>query len=100
QRDDYDNPDLYTKAEWRHGIGLWDCADVVIRGLTVAETGGDGLYLGAGSNGTNKNVLVENCNFDKNYRQGISVISAENLMIRNCKLNNTDGTNPKAGIDF
>jgi hypothetical protein len=39
-------------------------------------------------------------NFDANYRQGISVISAENLTIRNCKLNNTDGTNPKAGIDF
>lgn len=100
RRDDYANSALYTKAEWRHGIGLWDCNDVVIRGLTVTETGGDGLYLGASSNGTNKNVLVENCNFDKNYRQGISVISAENLTIRHCKLNNTDGTNPKAGIDF
>jgi hypothetical protein len=99
-REDYANPALYKKAEWRHGIGLWDCSDVVLRGLTVTKSGGDGLYLGAGSKGLCKNVLVENMNFDANYRQGISVISAENLTIRNCKLNNTDGTNPKAGIDF
>ncbi len=99
-RDDYDDPELYEKAEWRHGIGLWDCRDVVLRGLTVTETGGDGLYLGASSKGTNRNVLVEEMDFVANYRQGISVISAENLTIRRCRLNRTDGTNPKAGIDF
>jgi len=103
-RADYDNRQLYEKAEWRHGISLRDCKNVIIRGLTVEETGGDGLYLGASANGFNKNVLVENCNFDKNYRQVISVISAEDLMIRNCKLTNTGadklGTAPQAGIDF
>jgi|GEM_PF-4966241 len=99
-RADYDNPDLYTKAEWRSGINLRNCENVVIRNLTVTETGGDGLYLGADSNGYNKNVLVENCQFVNNYRQGISVISAEDLTIRNCKLNNTAGTAPQAGIDF
>jgi len=99
-RDDYANPALYEKAEWRHGVGLWDCSDVVLRGLTVTETGGDGLYLGASSSGFNKNVLVEDCNFDANYRQGISVISAEDLTIRNCKLTNTSGTAPQAGIDY
>lgn len=100
RRDDYDDPALYEKAEWRHGIALWDCRDVVLRGLTVAETGGDGLYLGAGGKGTNRNVLVEDMIFDANYRQGVSVISAENLTIRRCRLQRTDGTNPKAGIDF
>ncbi len=99
-RADYDNRKLYDKAEWRHGISLRDCSNVVIRGLTVEETGGDGLYLGASASGFNKNVVGENCKFDKNYRQGISVISAEDLTIRNCKLNNTDGTAPQAGIDF
>ncbi|NLT69573.1 MAG: hypothetical protein GXX91_02620 [Verrucomicrobiaceae bacterium] len=100
RRADYDNPDLYEKAEWRHGIALWDCRDVVIRGFTVTETGGDGLYLGASATGYNHNVLVEDMRFDANYRQGISVISAENLTIRRCELTNTDGTNPQAGIDF
>lgn len=100
RRADYDNPDLYEKAEWRHGIALWDCRDVVIRGFTVTESGGDGLYLGASATGYNQNVLVEDMRFDANYRQGISVISAENLTIRRCELTNTDGTNPQAGIDF
>ena len=99
-REDYANPALYEKAEWRHGVNLHDCSDVILRNLTVTETGGDGLYLGATANGANKNVLVENVNFDANYRQGISVISADGLTIRNCKLNNTKGTNPQAGIDF
>ena len=98
-REDYGNPKFYDKAEWRHGISLRDCSDVVIRGLTVEETGGDGLYLGASAKGYNKNVLVENCNFDKNYRQGISVISAQDLIIRNCKLRDTAGTEPQFGID-
>ncbi len=100
RRADYDNPEFYKKAEWRHGIGLWDCRDVVIRGFTVTETGGDGLYLGASAKGYNKNILVEEMRFDANYRQGISVISAEDLTIRRCELTNTDGTNPQAGIDF
>jgi len=99
-RADYGNPKLYKKAEWRHGINLIDCKDVVIRGFTVRETGGDGLYLGATSSGVNQNVLVENMVFDSNYRQGVSVISADGLTIRNCKFNNTLGTAPQAGIDF
>lgn len=99
-REDYANPALYEKAEWRHGINLRDCSNAILRNITVTETGGDGLYLGATATGANKNVLVENMNFDANYRQGISVISADGLTIRNCKLNNTLGTNPQAGIDF
>lgn len=100
QRADYDNPELYAKSEWRHGIGLWDCENVTIRNLTVEETGGDGLYLGASSTGYNKNILVEDCIFDNNYRQGISVISAEDFIVRRCQLTNTQGTNPQAGIDY
>lgn len=100
RRADYDNPKLYSKAEWRMGIKLVDCSDVIIRGLSITETGGDGLYLGASRNGYNHNVLIENCHFDNNYRLGMAVISAENLMIRNCTFNATLGTNPNSGIDF
>lgn len=100
QRADYDNRKLYEKAEWRHGINLMECKNIVIRGFTVAETGGDGLYLGSNGRGYNQNILVENMNFDANYRQGLSVISADGLVVRNSKFNNTKGTAPQAGIDF
>ncbi len=101
QRADYANPALYKKAEWRHGISYIDSSDVIIRGLTVRETGGDGLYLGSGSrSGYNQNVLVEDMNFDANYRLGMAIISVENLLVRRSKFNNTRGTGPDGGLDF
>jgi hypothetical protein len=99
-RTDYDGPD-YDKAEWRHVLSFRGCTNVTVVGLTLAESGGDGIYLGAGRNRqTNRNVIIRDVVCDQNYRQGISVITAENLLIENCVLKNTAGTAPAAGIDF
>ena len=99
-REDYDS-DAYEKAEWRHVLSIRSCTNVRIAGLTLAESGGDGIYLGVAQKGvTNSNVRIENVVCENNYRQGISVISAENLTIENCLLRGTGGTAPMAGIDF
>ena len=99
-RDDYDK-EPYKHAEWRHVINLHSCGNIKILGLTLTESGGDGIYLGTGKAGvTNKDILIRDVVCDKNYRQGISVITAENLLIENTMLSNTDGTAPRAGIDF
>lgn len=99
-RADYNSP-AYKKAEWRHVLNFHGCTDVTVTGLTLAESGGDGIYLGAGRGGEpNRNVLIRDVICDRNYRQGISVITAENLLIENCVLKNTAGTAPAAGIDF
>lgn len=99
-RDDYDRPP-YEKAEWRHAISIRSCTNVCIGGLTIVESGGDGIYLGVSQRGvTNTNVEIRDVLCDRNYRQGISVISAENLRIENVVLRNTAGTAPMAGIDF
>jgi hypothetical protein len=100
RKTDYQDAMRYKPAEWRSGISLYDCANVTLRGFTIEKTGGDGLYLGASVNGTNKNVLVENMNFDDNHRQGISVISVDGFLVRNSRFTNTSGTPPQAGIDF
>ncbi|MEQ1917816.1 MAG: right-handed parallel beta-helix repeat-containing protein, partial [Elusimicrobiota bacterium] len=42
-----------------------------------------------------KDVVVDN-----NYRQGISVISVDGLLIEDSLLRGTEGTPPAAGIDF
>ena len=100
-RDDYANPELYSKAEWRMCLALGGCTNIKVLGLTLAESGGDGIYLGVGAKwATNKDILIKDVTCDKNYRQGISVITAENLLIEGCTLINTGGTNPRAGIDF
>jgi hypothetical protein len=45
-------------------------------------------------------VTIRRVDCNANHRQGISVISAEDLLIEDCRLRNTDGTAPQAGIDF
>jgi parallel beta helix pectate lyase-like protein len=99
-RQDYDNPP-YKKAEWRNVINIRSCANVKVVGLTLAESGGDGIYLGTAKRGvTNRDVHIKEVICDGNYRQGISVISAENLLIEETIMKNTAGTPPAAGIDF
>lgn len=100
-KEDYANPDLYTKAEWRHCLQLRGATNVEVHGLTLTHSGGDGIYLGIGSKGeTNLNITIRDVVCDDNYRQGISVITAENLLIENTVMRNTGGTAPQAGIDF
>ena len=91
----------YEKAEWRMGIMLLGCKNVRLEGLRIESSGGDGIYLGSSEKRHwCEDVVIRNCTCDDNHRQGISVISAENLLIENCVLSNTRGTPPEAGIDF
>jgi hypothetical protein len=100
-KEDHDDKAQYTHAEWRHVLGFWSCASVRITGLTLADSGGDGIYLGVAQKGVPcSDVVIKNVGCVNNYRQGISVISARNLLIEDCVLKDTWGTAPEAGIDF
>ena len=100
RRADYDAPP-YAKAEWRHALSIKSCANIKVYGLTLAESGGDGIYLGCvRSTLPNRDIHIKDVLCDKNYRQGISVISAENLVIEDTVMRGTAGTPPAAGIDF
>lgn len=97
---DYQSKD-YDKSEWRHGIALYGCRNVKIQDLAIEQTGGDAIYLGAGSNfKPNHDIVIQRVDCNENHRQGISVISAVDLLIEDCLLRNTQGTAPEAGIDF
>jgi lysophospholipase L1-like esterase len=99
-KSDYQAPP-YEKSEWRHAIGLYACENVTISGLTIEESGGDGVYLGAGGAGEPcRKVTISGVSCVESHRQGISVISAEDLLIENCAFDLTSGTAPQAGIDF
>jgi hypothetical protein len=100
-RSDYDNPELYTRAEWRNVLSIRSSRNIEVHGLTLALSGGDGIYLGVAKRGvTNENVVIKGVICDRNYRQGISVISARNLLIEDTVMKDTGGTPPAAGIDF
>jgi hypothetical protein len=99
-KEDYHGPD-YKKAEWRHTLSIRSCDNVKVFGLTLASSGGDGIYLGVSQRGvTNTNVHIKDVVCVDNNRQGISVISAENLLIEDTIIKDTWGTAPQAGIDF
>jgi hypothetical protein len=100
RRADYDAPP-YVKAEWRHVLTVKSSVNIRVEGLTLAESGGDGIYLGCvRSEWPNRDITIRDVVCDRNYRQGISVISAENLLIENTVMRATAGTPPAAGIDF
>ncbi len=91
----------YEKAEWRMGIALHGCRRVRIEGLRVESTGGDGFYVDSGPGlAWSEDIIIRDCVADDNHRQGISVISAVNLLVENCVFSNTRGTAPEAGIDL
>ncbi len=92
---DYQDSKRYKPSEWRHCLAVYNCSNIKIDGLTFSSSGGDGIYLNKVSGAIIENVLCDN-----NHRQGISVVSAEKLIIRNSRFLNTSGTLPMAGIDF
>jgi hypothetical protein len=97
---DYQNPP-YKKAEWRMGIALRGCRHVRVEGLRVECTGGDGFYVDGGpGRDWSQDVTIRDCTAYDNHRQGISVISAVNLLVENCRFAATRGTAPAAGIDI
>lgn len=98
---DYTNAAKYAWSEWRHGLSFHSCSNVVVKGLSVVSSGGDGIYLGeAGSRGPNRDVVIRDVYCLGNNRQGISVITADGLLIENTVMNDTFGTPPASGIDF
>lgn len=96
-RKDYADPTKYERAEWRMILRFSKCQNVKIYGLTLAESGGDGIYLGGPFN---RNVHIKDVTCIRNLRQGISVIACEDLLIENCLLAETSGVPPQSGIDF
>jgi len=103
RKTDYHHPP-YQKAEWRHCLSLLSCENVKVEGLTLADSGGDGIYIGRshkkGAAPWCRNILVRDVVCDGNNRQGISVITAVDLRIEDSEMRNTWGTAPQAGIDF
>lgn len=100
---DYQNPP-YAVSEYRHAFNLLGVKNVVIENLDILESGGDGVYVGAFHAGGRwhdcENLTVRGCRIDGHNRQAISVISAKGLYVDDCKLVNTGGMAPMAGVDF
>ena len=66
-------------------LAIRGCKNVNVSGLTLKDSGGDGIYVDGGrERRASENVVLRDIVCDNHYRQGISVISAENLKVENC----------------
>jgi hypothetical protein len=87
-----------------HAIWLWGVNDVEILGLILERSRGDGILIKWEGDGQaySENIEIRDVDCNDNSRNGISVISVNNLTIENCILRNTSGATlgPCAGIDF
>lgn len=97
----------YAQGESRHCISVLGAANTIIQGLNLVRSGGDGITLNPKLSvddhipATNTTLTDVTC--DDNYRQGISVISANGLTATNCVFKNTGltgGTLPTDGVDI
>lgn len=92
-KSDYQGPD-YVHGEWRYALRITRSANILVEGLRICDSGGDGIGV------SGKDIIIRNCVCDNNHRQGISVFDVENLLIEDTVMSNTKGTPPQAGIDF
>jgi len=99
----FPNPTSIANAEAHlvMGVTLYAAKDVIIEGLTIRDTAGDGLnvaYGGAGpysQNITFRDIVVYDC-----FRNAMSVSSVDGLTVEGCAFLNTSGTSPQAGVDL
>ncbi|MBM82051.1 MAG: hypothetical protein CMJ78_15885 [Planctomycetaceae bacterium] len=98
RRDLFASGKPYKPSEHRHAIVVYASKNVRILGLTIKDTGGDGIMIGGLTHSSyNKGVLIKDVLITNAYR---NAISAEDLTIDNAVLINTNGTSPQEGIDF
>jgi len=102
----------YKTGQYRHILALRGSRNITVENLTLARSGGDGLYIGVSwvTRKDCEDITVRNVIFEGNPRQGITVISANGVTIEGCTFRNT-GNDPRrpvglapegpyAGIDF
>lgn len=83
------------------GIGIRGATNITIFGGKISECWGDGIYIGQYQKKINcKNIAIKNTTVDRNRRDGISIISVDNLLLENFVASNSNGIKPMAGINF
>lgn len=92
-----------NSGEWGMGISLSYARNIIIKNMEIRDCWGDGICFGTIDNDPDKvcqNLVIENVICDNNRRQGISACGVNGFYLNDCKLINTNGTAPQAGIDF
>ena len=66
------------------------CQDILIQGLSIEQSGGDGLFVD-----NCERVHIADVTADGNYRQGMSIIGAKHMLVERCNFSNTCATSQR-----
>jgi len=100
RRADYEGS-LYQRSSTRHAMVLSGLRDSAVIGLTIEEAGGDGILIGPSDRRfVSRNVTVQDVTARKNSRQGITVVSGENIAIDHCEISQNASRLRDAGLSF
>jgi hypothetical protein len=87
----------YKTGEYRHCVYISGSTNIAIKGLSCADAGGDGFYVnGSEKQPFSENVTITGVKADRSKGQGMTVISARNLVVRNSVF----ASAPHSGIDI
>ena len=78
------------------GVDFFRVENASISGITIKDCWGDCIYVGDES----KNVTIDNCILNNGRRQGISITSANGVIVRKCTICDVGGTDPEYAIDI
>ncbi len=90
-----------SRTEYRHSLRISGGDGITVKGLTLDESGGDGIYI-TGSNALSysKDIVLEDLKVVNHSRDGISIISADRLTVKNCTFSGTKSNILGCGINF
>ena len=93
-----------SEGEWGHGIGVFDSSNIILDGIKIFNCWGDGIYLGSDHEWTQdagcSNIIIQNCELAGNRRNGLSIVSADYVTLKNCIFRDANGTDPQFGVDI
>lgn len=90
------------KTEWGFGIGCFGCEYLTLENVTAENFWGDGFYLGT-SPDSHKPALAIHARglvAKNNRRNGASFVDAVQFSCRECRFQDSGGTDPQAGVDI
>lgn len=95
------NKEKYSN-EFNHLFMVNGSKNVVLKNIRAEDSGGDGFYVGAirTKNKFPANITIEDCTATNNRRQGLSVTSADGLLVKKSAFNASKGADPETGVDI
>lgn len=89
-----------SNGEWGMGICIYSATNVQIYNATVSDCWGDGIYIGQTGIKPPSDIYIVNANCNKNGRNGITIVSGDNINLIRPTVTYSDGKPPMAGIDI